>query len=91
MRSTQAPPHAHAAARVRSWDPQRAHVGLDAWDGDAWRGYCLAQYFLWFGSTFYGGLKKVGVVTVGLSCSPLTEQWQGNGDGGMFPQPKGVS
>ena len=28
--STQASPRAHAAARVRSWDPQRAHVGPDA-------------------------------------------------------------
>ena len=51
-------------------------------------GYCIAQYFLWFGSTFYGVCVWD---TAEPSCSPLREQWQGNGDGGTFPQPMGVS
>ena len=31
------------------------------------------------------------MVNIGPSYSPLTVQWQGNGDGGTFPQPQVVS
>ena len=66
---------------ARAWSESESKVGTAVVNG-----YCLAPYFLWFCHNFYGGLKKFGVVTVGPPRSPLTEQWQGNGDGGTFPQ-----